>query len=166
MRSVVIAAVAAGLLALSACKAGPAAAPTAYANAAWGFSVSFHGAPKVTETPATADGKTDHVLVVENTAGGRDELVRAIDGSGSTSSDDDALSSAPAALAKAVGGTLGPITYSATGKVVGREFLLNRTDKPAMRVRVFVANRRLYEIIAQAPDDAESTAFLDSFKLS
>ena len=51
---------------------------------------------------------------------------------------------------------------------MGREFLLDRPGRPAARVRVFVANKHLYEIIAQSalgPDDPETSNFLASFRL-
>jgi hypothetical protein len=155
-----------GLSALCACKAAaPPLKEVSYP--AWGFAVSFHGTPKATDSPAAADGSTVHTLLVESAVDGRDELVNVIDGSGSTKSEDQALSDAPATLAKAMGGTLGPITYTASGKVVGREFLLTRPGRPAGRVRVFVVNKHLYEIVgasAQGPDDPAVAAFLDSFR--
>src|ERR1700722_14959861 len=139
-----------------------------YAYPSWGFAVSFRGAPKETDYPASADGTKAHTFLVESALAGRDELVNVIDGSGSSKSEDQALSDAPATLASSVGGTLGPITYAATGKVIGREFLLNRQGRPPARVRVFVANKHLYEIIAQSPlgpDDREIADFLASFRL-
>jgi hypothetical protein len=146
----------------------PAPAPKEYAYPTWGFAVSFRGPPKETDSPAAADGSTVHTLLVESALGGRDDVVNVIDGSGSTKSEDQAVSDAPASLARALGGTLGPLTYAATGKVMGREFLLNRRGRPPARVRIFVASKHLYEIIAQSPrgpDDPETTAFLTSFRL-
>jgi hypothetical protein len=139
-----------------------------YAYPSWGFAVSFRGPPKVTDSPAASDGSTVHTLLVESSLAGRDDLVNVIDGSGSTKSEDQALSDAPATLAGSVGGTLGPITYAATGKTIGREFLLSRQGGAPARVRIFVANKHLYEIIAQSslgPDDPETTSFLASFRL-
>jgi hypothetical protein len=139
-----------------------------YAYPAWGFAVSFRGAPKQTDSPASPDGAARHTLLVESAMFGRDELVNVVDGSGSSKSDEQALSDAPASLAAAAGATLGPITYAATGKIMGREFLLNREGRPSARARIFVANKHLYEIVAQSPlgpDDREVSSFLDSFRL-
>ena len=155
-----------GSVALAACKAPPPWKE--YAYPAWGFAVSFRGAPKETDYPASADGKSRHTFLVESVLAGRDDLVNVIDGSGSTKSDDEALADAPATLAAAAGGTLGPIAYAATGKVIGREFLLNRPGRPASRVRIFVANQHLYEVISESalgPDDPETTSFFASFRL-
>ena len=155
-----------GVLAASACTTPPPFKEYAYPN--WGFAVSFRGPPREVDYPVSPDGAKAHTFLVESSLAGRDELVNVIDGSGSTKSEDQALSDAPAALASYVGGALGPITYAATGKVIGLEFLLNRPGRPAARVRVFVANKHLYQIIAQSPlgpDDPETMSFLGSFRL-
>jgi hypothetical protein len=139
-----------------------------YVYPAWNFAVSFRGAPTVTDSPAAADGSTVHTLLVEAAVAGRDNLVNVIDGSGSTKSEEQALSDAPATLASAMGGTNGPITYAATGQTIGREFLLNRPGKPKARVQIFVAKKHLYELIAQSdrgPTDPETSNFLASFRL-
>lgn len=153
-----------GLVALAACAQPPAMKD--YAYPAWGFAVSFRATPKVVETPASANGA--HTLLVESVLAGRDNLVNVIDGTGSPKSDDQALADAPDILAKSAGATLGPITYAASGKVMGREFLLNHPGQQPARVRIFVANKHLYEVISQStlgPDDPETVAFLSSFRL-
>jgi hypothetical protein len=155
----------AGVLALSACSVPPF---KEYAYPAWGFAVAFRGPPKVTDIPATADGKGRHGFLVESVLAGRDDLVNVVDGTGSPKTEDQALNDAPNNLAKSVGGTLGPITYAATGKVMGREFLINRAGRPSARARVFVSHQHLYEVISQSslgPDDPDSTMFLDLFHL-
>jgi hypothetical protein len=138
-----------------------------YRYPAWGFAVSFRAQPKETDYPATAGGA--HSVLVESAHAGRDHLVNVIDGSGSTKSEDQALSAAPAALARYVGGTLGPMTYAASGKAMGREFLLSRPGRPPSRVRIFVWHKHLYELIAESslgPDDPENEKFLTSFRLT
>jgi hypothetical protein len=158
-----------GLLALAAllaCAKPPD--PKEYSYPEWGFAASFREAPKVTDSPGSTDGTRTHTFLVENATKERDELVYAVDGSQSTKSEDRALTDAPANLAKSVGGTLGPITYAAAGKVVGREFLLTRPGRPVGRVRVFVFHKHLYEVIAQSdhgPDDPDVERFLASFRL-
>jgi len=154
------------MAAVWACAPAPPLKEYVYPN--WDFAVSFRGTPKVTDTPAAADGSTVHTLLVESSVAGRDNLVNVIDGSGSAKSEDQALEDAPATLASAMGGTLGPITYAASGQTIGREFLLNRQGKPSARVRIFVANKHLYELIAQSdrgPDDPETANFLALFRL-
>jgi hypothetical protein len=153
-------------LALAGCAVPPL---KEYAYPAWGFAVSFRNPPVVTDTPGSADGTAAHTFLVESNAAGRDFLVLVIDGSRSTKSDDEALNDAPANLAKSVNGQLGPITYAAVGAVTGREFILNRAGRPAGKVRIFVANKRLYEIIGQSslgPDESEVGEFFDSFRLT
>ena len=155
-----------GLLALSACAQPPALKE--YAYPAWGFAVSFREAPKATDSPASADGTSAHTLTIESTLAGRDNVVNVIDGTGSTRSDDQVLSDAPAILAQSAKATLGPVTYVATGKIVGREFRLERPGQPAARASIFVTNKHLYELISASslgPDDPETAAFLDSFRL-
>ncbi len=155
------------LLVQAACTKPPAL--TEHVYPAWGFAAAFRDPPKETDMPASADGTQRHTFLVESAAADRDNLVVVIDGSGSSKSDDQALADAPATLASSAGGTLGPITYVATGAVVGREFSITRPGKPASRVRVFVARQHLYEVIAgpdHGPDDPEITRFLDSFRLT
>jgi hypothetical protein len=150
---------------LSACSVPPM---KEYAWPAWGFAVSFRGAPKQTDIPGTADGKGRHGFLIESSLAGRDDLVNVIDGTGSPKSEDQALTDAPGNIAKAAGATLGPITYAGSGAVVGREFLLTKPGRPAARARVFVFHQHLYELISQSalgPEDPESAAFLDSFRL-
>ena len=153
-----------GLSFLGACSGPPP--QKEYSYPAWGFAVSFRAQPKETDYPATADGA--HTFLVESVLAGRDNLVNVIDGSASTKTEDQALSDAPAALAKYVGGTLGPMTYAASGKAVGREFTLSRPGRPDSRVRVFVWHKHLYELIAQSSlgsADPENEEFLTSFRL-
>ncbi len=163
MRLVAIALATLSALALSACSVP---ASKEYAYAAWNFAVSFRSPPKVTDTPASPSGP--HAVVVESHAAGRDFLVEAIDGSASTKSEGQALAEAPANLAAGVQGAVGPMTYAAIGGVTGREFTLARAGHPTAKVRVFVANKHLYELIAESslgPDDREVATFLDSFRL-
>jgi hypothetical protein len=156
----------AGLLALSACAEPPPMKE--YSYPAWGFAVSFRDAPKVTDIPATADGSGRHGLLVESVLAGRDNLVNVIDGTGSPKSEAQALDDAPNTLAKSVNGTLDKMSYAAVGKALGREFFLNRQGHQPARVRIYVWKQHLYELISESslgPDDPETKAFLDSFRL-
>ncbi len=155
----VIVVFAAALSSLAGCARAPAPPLKEYVYPALGFAISFHAPPKaITNAPASA---------FEDVTADRDDLVNVIDGTGSTKSEDQALSDAPAAMAQALHGTLGPITYAATGKVIGREFLLNRPDRSAARVRIFVFHQHLYELVAwskNGPDDPDVAGFLESFR--
>jgi hypothetical protein len=166
MRAVTTLLFAVSLAALCACAQPPPFKE--YSYPAWGFAVSFRGPPKETDTPAAADGSTNHAFLTESVLAGRDDLVNVIDGSGSTKTEDQALADAPAVLAKSVNGTMGPMTYAASGNVTGREFLLTRQGRPVAKVRIFVHNKHLYELISESslgPDDPEVASFLDSFRL-
>jgi hypothetical protein len=166
MRRVAVIVLAATVAALASCKAPPA--PKEYVYPAWGFAVSFRVPPKETSVPGAPDGSSVPTFTVEHATEGRNELVHVLDGSSSSKSDEDALNGAPAKVAASVNGTLGPLTYAATGKVIGVEFLLTKPDKSVAKVRVFVFHKHLYEVIARSglgPDDPESTRFLDSFRL-
>ena len=166
MRIIPAIVLAAALVALSACSVPPL---KPYAYPAWGFAVSFRAPPTVVETPASADGATPHSIALTLVNAGRSYDLSATDASKSAKSDDQILSDVPRSMAEGVGGTLGPQTYVATGQVVGREFKIDKPGQATARVRIFVAHRRLYEIVSQStlgPDDPEVTTFLDSFQLT
>lgn len=163
MRIIPAVVVAAALAALAACSVPPL---KEYAYPAWGFAISFRAPPTVVDTPASASGP--HRLVATLTDAGRAYDLSVTDASASAKSDDAVLGELPQSMAQGVGGTLGPITYVATGAVVGREFKVDKPGQATARVRIFVSHRRLYEIVAQStlgPDDPEVTTFLASFRL-
>jgi hypothetical protein len=153
------------LLALAACNGGPA--PKPYENAAWGFGVTFHGDPKVTETPATPGSPKS--FSAEAKAGGRDYVVSVTDATMSGKTPDELLAAAPKATADGEGGTLKPPVVVKTGAVVGREFVITRPNLPVERDRIFVANGRFYQLVTQSPfgeKDSETQKFFDSFHIS
>ncbi|MDR3511684.1 MAG: hypothetical protein P4L73_08625 [Caulobacteraceae bacterium] len=166
MRVILSASALIAVLAVSACSLPPW---KEYPYPAWGFAASFRVPPKVTETPASADGATPHNIVVEAVQGGRRLVVAATDASTSTKSDDQLLSQVPQAMAESQGGKVGTVTYVAIGKVVGREAMIELPDKTTQRVRVFVAGKKLYQLAAQSPlgpQDSEVVQFLDSVRLT
>jgi hypothetical protein len=166
MRIIPTIVLAAALSALAACSVPPL---KEYVYPAWGFAISFRAPPTVTDTPASPDGATPHRLALTLTNAGRSYDLSATDASKSSKSDDQILSDVPRSMAEGVGGTLGPETYVAAGAVVGREFKVDKPGQATARVRIFVAHRRLYEIVSQStlgPDDPEVTTFLDSFRLT
>jgi hypothetical protein len=166
MRVITTILIAAGVLALSACAAPPQFKEHVYP--AWGFAVSWRGPPKERDFPAAADGTRGHSIFIETVQGGHDDVVNVIDATGSTKPDDQILADTPAWIAGNVDGTIGPVTYAATGKVIGREFTIQRPGRPLARARVFVANKHVYQLISESPrgpDDPESMTFLTSFRL-
>jgi len=152
------------LLALAACNSAPA--PKPYENAAWGFGVTFHGDPKVTETAATPGSPKSFSAEVK--AGGRDYVVSVTDATVSGKSPAELLAAAPQATADGEGGTLKPPVVVTSGSVSGREFVITRPNLPVERDRIFVANGRFYQLITQSPygeKDSETQKFFDSFHI-
>jgi hypothetical protein len=165
MRIVRIVPVGLTLLALGACGGG--AAPKPYENPAWGFGVTFHGDPKVTEAPASAGNPKS--FSAEAKAGGRDYVVSVTDATVSGKTPEQLLDAAPQATADGEGGTLKTPTYVATGKIMGREFVVTRPNLPLERDRIFVANGRFYQLVTQSPygaKDTETQKFFDSFHIA
>ena len=152
-------------LALAACSAPP---PTEYTYPAWGFAVSFWSPPKVTEEPVTADQL--HHALVESDQAGRTFAVYAADGlQPGTTIDGPGPAAAAHAMATAMGGDVGPMTYTSTAAgVIGHEFAITKNGKPYATVRIFVVNGRFYEVGGQSllgPDDPTVKTFLGSFRI-
>jgi hypothetical protein len=161
MRIVTSAAIAAALLILAACSPPPF---KEYAYPAWGFAASFRAAP--TETPTAAQSGAPAGFKAALVNAGREYAVEVADGSASAKSDDQVLSEFPNVLAQ--GGTLKGLTYVASGKVMGREMLIDKPGQATRRVRIFVSHRRLYAISAASPlgpTDREVEQFMTSFRL-
>jgi hypothetical protein len=153
------------LTTLIACKPPPW---KVYGYPAWGFAAAFRTPPRLTETQASPKDNQPHAFQAEGSAGARDLVVAVTDASGTTKTADQVLSEVPVAMAQAAGGTVRNVTYAATGKVVGREFLIDKAGQPSQRVRIYFANGKLYQIVAASPlgvDDPEVTGFLGSFRL-
>jgi hypothetical protein len=56
----------------------------------------------------------------------------------------------------------------AIGNVIGRDITIDRGRDPTERARVFVVNRRVYQVITQSPqgsDQSDVVPFLNSFHL-
>lgn len=152
-------------LALAACNVPPS---TEYTYPAWAFAVSFSAPPKVAEALATADQL--HHVVVESNDAGRDFAVYAGDGlQQGTTIDGPGPAAAAHAMATAMGGDVGAMTYASTAAgVLGREFAITKNGKPFATVRIYIANGRFYEVGGQSvlgPDDPAVKAFLDSFRI-
>jgi hypothetical protein len=137
-----------------------------YGFPALGFAATFPAAPKVTDTPASADGSSPHTVVVEANAGGYDFAVNVIDASQATESTDEMLAAAPQAVAQAAELDVGPSTNTAVGRFAGREVRFDKAGKPAMLMRFFFVGDRFYEVSGNSPKgptDPSVKAFLDSF---
>ena len=101
--------------------------------------------------------------------GGRDLIVEVTDTSVSDKTDAEILREVPQTMIVDAGGTVEAHADVTAGKVPGMDVTIDRGGNPTERIRVFVANRRLYQLITQSPegaDDKEAAAFLDSFHLT
>lgn len=138
-----------------------------YTYPAWGFAASFRAAPTETDTPAAADGSQLHMFQAEYNKDGRDFIASATDESTSKQTDDQILAAAPVTIAQNAGATVGAMSNVSAGGVVGRQFQIVHAGQSSARVRVFVADRRLYQVVAASTtaNDPEVKAFLDSFRI-
>jgi hypothetical protein len=160
---------AAVMLLLAACGGPP---PKQYDYPAWGFSAEFTAPPKVTETPASADGAQPHALVVTEEDGANDFAISAADATRPDKTIDQITEEAAPLVAKTVGGEVGPMTDVATvqtsNQAMGREVSITKGGKPFVTLRIYLANGVFYELAGRTvlgPDDPAAKAFLDSFKI-
>ncbi len=117
---------------------------------------------------------------VELVPGGVDLVVEAIDASNSDKSDQQLLANSPdemvristtarrSASASSSEGTVTSSANVAIGNVIGRDITIDRGRDPTERARVFVVNRRVYQVITQSPqgsDQSDVVPFLNSFHL-
>ena len=163
MRTITAAVLALSLLALSACSKPQ---PKEYDYPAWGFGVSFPGAPTVTETPASATAP--HSMQAEATQDGVDLVAIAMDSQAAGKSDQDLLAAVPDEMVRGSGGTVKALVKATSGTLVGSDITIDHGADPTERARVFVLNGRVYQVITQTPQDADATTatkFLDSFHL-
>jgi hypothetical protein len=162
-RTATVVAAFAGAASLWAC--APAGKQAERVYPAWGFAVAFPAEPRITERPASAANNGVRSFSAETK--GPDLYLAAIafDIASSDKSADQIMSEVGQAMAK--GGTLTQ-TYTATGKTLGREVLIETPGQASIRMRLFVAGKRLYEVGGQSPlgaKDARITRFMDSFRL-
>jgi hypothetical protein len=151
------------ILSLGACS--PPA--TVYSYPAWGFAASFPDVPKVTDTPAPADGSQGHTFLVESSVSGRDFAVTVADASQSPNPPDKILDDARDLVGTAMGADAKTQAYVAMGQVTGREIRYSKGGKPLLVMREFVTNQKLYEVGGASIlglDDPSLKSFLDSFK--
>jgi hypothetical protein len=160
---------AAGLMALGLASCAPAPMRD-YAYPVWGFSASYPAPPKLTDTPAAADGSSARTFVAETVSGGRDFGVSVNDATGSTK-DIDALTDALIPMmTKGFDAVAGAKAYAATAEgALGREVLFSKNGRPYMDVRMFLANDRFYVVTASSNfgmDDPALKAFMASFRIT
>jgi hypothetical protein len=163
MRTIRTLAPAMALIVLAACSKP---APKEYGYPALGFAATFPAPPKLTDTPASADGSSPHTVVVEASADGYDFAVNVIDASQATESTDEMLDAAPKAVAQAAELDVGPTTNTAVGRYAGREVRFDKNGKPAMLMRFYFVGDRFYEVSGNSPKgptDPAVRAFLNSF---
>jgi hypothetical protein len=168
MRLVAVAVLGLALVGLAACSPPP----KEYAYPAWGFAASFSEKPQETDQPAPADGANARTFLAETNSGGHDLVVSVTDAAEAANSADEILSKTPQLIADKLGGEVSKTTYFATGdqgQVMGREVEITKGGKPAMLLRIFVANGRIYQIAGTSLlgfDDPVVKRFLDSFRLT
>jgi len=165
MRIVTATALALGLLSLSACTKPW----KEYSYPTWGFAVSYREVPHTHENPGDPRTATPHTFQVEAVQGDMDFRVSATDANSPDKTEDQIRASAPNDIIRATSGTVkGPMKPVTASGVAGQELTLDRGSDPTERVRIFVVNHKLYQVIAQSPDinSPEVAAFLDSFKIT
>ena len=154
-------------LGLASCAPPPGAY---YAYPAWGFRAWFPAPPKVTDTPAAADGSSAHEFVVESVHDGRDFGVAVTDATGSTKDIDALADVLIPMLTKGFDAEAGTRAYVATGDgALGREVLLSKNGQPYMDVRMFLINDKLYQVTALSNfgmDDPALKDFMISFHIT
>ncbi len=164
MRIITAATLAVSLLGLTAC-AKPWKEST---YPTWGFAASFRVPPTVKDTPPSAKEGTPHMFQVEAVQDGRDLVVAVSDTTNTDKTDQQILTDIPQAMVQSADGTVKAHSNVTLGKVVGRELTIDRGNNPTERARVFVANKKVYQVITQSPqgsDDPEALKFLNSFRL-
>lgn len=137
-----------------------------YSYPAWGFAVSYRDPPTVTDTPASPKDGTPRTFRVEGVQGGRDLVVEVEDASASTKTPAQMLSEVPDEIVTSSGGTITAHANVTVDGVTGRDVTIDRGGQPTMRVQVFVANNKLYQLNTQTTtegDDKEIDQFLASF---
>ena len=169
MRTTTSAALAAALVGLAACSGPPW---KTYPFQDKGFIASFPAKPIVKDFPAEPSHAATTMIDAATDQG--EFTVAVIDGSASDKPADQVLSEVPDAMAKSTpqGGTVRLLTYTAVmagpTAIMGRDFQIERPGQPALRARVYVYNKRLYETVAvspKGPTDPVVVKFLDSFLL-
>lgn len=154
------------LICLSAC-AKPATW-TEYSYPAWGFAASFLTPPQTTDTPAGGGQPHSFQATTQNSDATLTLIAAAADNSASTKTPDQDMTAVAHSMASGVNGTLRGLTNITLGPVAGREFMIDVDRQPTQRVRVFVANKRIYQVVAVATkgtDDPQALAFLNSFRI-
>jgi hypothetical protein len=157
------------VLALAACGPPPSPRLVERAYPAWGYKASFPATPQETASAGAPDGSAPPSLMVEASGPKRDFGVWSGDVSRSRQTLDELAGNGSEHVAKAMGGTLGVRSYAATAEAVdGYEYPLMKQGKWYGVMRVFLANGRFYEVIAESvygEDDPSVKDFLGSFHI-
>ena len=151
MRCLNLAAVVASASLAASC--GFAPPMTTYDYPQYGFSVDFPAPPKVTDKVDPGTGA--HVIVVRSQSVGRDFAVTVTDVDPPRPyhhMDIDSLADpASDAMAKAVDGKVSYRTYVATAEgALGREHVVAKDGREAMRVRFYRSGARFYTVTAKS----------------
>jgi hypothetical protein len=141
-----------------------------YAYPAWGFRASYPAPPKITDTPAAADGSSARTFVAATVTGGRDFGVSVNDASGSTTDIDALTDVLIPMMSKGFDAVAGTRAYVATADgVLGREVVFSKNGRPYIDVRMFLANDKFYAVTASSDlglDDPALKDFIISFHIT
>jgi hypothetical protein len=152
------------LLVLTACAPKPW---KEYTYPAWGFAATFPTPPTVADTPA--GGGSPHSFSAQTQNDDMTLIALAADDSASTKTPDQDMSDVAHAMAAGVNGSLKGMTPITLGTVPGREFFVVVDRQPDQRVRIFLANKKVYQVVAvssKGTDDPASLKFLNAFRLT
>jgi hypothetical protein len=121
---------------------------TPYAYPRYGFTADFPAPPKLSDT--TDPGTGVRVIVLDAQSPGRDFAVSVTDVDPKRDID-SLVDDASAAMAKGVGGEVTYRTYCATAEgALGRELVIAKNGRRAVRARYYSAGGRFYILTAES----------------
>lgn len=155
-RHAILAGLAAATLFLAACSGG--ATWKEYVYNEQHFAAAFTAPPTITKSAGP--------FLAEENDGTVDFGVTAACGLAGGKSPDETMSEAVDGTRR--NGTVRNLVYTASGSVMGREMLVDRTGATTVKQRIFVKGNCLYLVFAttkDGPDDENVAHFLDSFRM-
>ena len=146
MRSLKLAAVIAAASLAASCGLAPPMTTYTYPN--YGFSVRFPAAPTVDETTDPRSGV--HLTALDSQSLGRDFAIT-FTAADPTLDIDELVDGASTAMAKMVGGEVTYRTTCATAEgVLGRELVISKNGRRAVRARYYLSGARFYVLTAES----------------
>ncbi len=153
------------LVCLSACSKPPTWKEYSYPT--WGFSISFKGVPTTQDNPAARGAPHSFQAMTQNDD--MTAIALAADNSANKKPDAEAMTEVANNMASGVNGSLKGMHDITLGAVPGKEFYVSVDRQPTQRIRVFIANKRLYQVVAvssKGVEDPDTLAFLNGFKIT